>query len=63
MLDHGTDARLTAWLVLTGLFVTIPAILLLPSGAETGDGIESPHEGMSTQETPTTETAVSTREG
>lgn len=31
MLDHGTDPRLTAWLVLTGLFMTIPAILLLPA--------------------------------
>lgn len=30
MLDHGSDARLTAWLVLTGLFMTITAILLLP---------------------------------
>jgi hypothetical protein len=34
MLDHGSDPRFTAWLVLTGLFMTIPAILLLPSGAE-----------------------------
>jgi Kef-type K+ transport system membrane component KefB len=32
MHDHGTDAKLTAWLVLTGLFMTIPALLLLPSG-------------------------------
>jgi len=32
MLDHGTDAKLTAWLVMTGLFVTIPSLLLLPSG-------------------------------
>lgn len=32
MIDHGTDARLTAWLVLTGLFMTIPSLLLLPSG-------------------------------
>lgn len=32
MLDHGTDGKLTAWLVLTGLFVTIPTLLLLPSG-------------------------------
>jgi Kef-type K+ transport system membrane component KefB len=31
MIDHGTDAKLTAWLVLTGLFMTIPALLLLPS--------------------------------
>jgi len=34
MLDHGSEPRYTAWLVLTGLFMTIPAILLLPSGAE-----------------------------
>jgi Kef-type K+ transport system membrane component KefB len=47
MLDHGTDARLTAWLVLTGLFVTIPAILLLPSGSETGAGNERTHEDAS----------------
>lgn len=32
MIDHGTDAKLTAWLVLTGLFMTIPSLLLLPSG-------------------------------
>lgn len=32
ILAHGTDARLTAWLVLTGLFMTIPSLLLLPSG-------------------------------
>lgn len=32
MLDHGTDAKLTAWLVLTGLFMTIPSLWLLPSG-------------------------------
>jgi len=31
MLDHGTDATLTAWLVLTGLFMTIPSLMLLPS--------------------------------
>lgn len=31
MLDHGTDAKLTAWLVLTGLFMTIPSLMLLPS--------------------------------
>lgn len=35
MLDHGTDAKLTAWLVLTGLFMTIPSLLLLPSGEST----------------------------
>jgi hypothetical protein len=32
MLDHGTDAKLTAWLMMTGLFVTISSLLLLPSG-------------------------------
>lgn len=32
MIDHGTEAKLTAWLVLTGLFMTVPALLLLPSG-------------------------------
>jgi trk system potassium uptake protein TrkH len=35
MMDQGTDAKLTAWLVLTGLFMTIPSLLLLPSGAVT----------------------------
>ena len=34
MLDRGTDARLAAWLVLTGLFITIVSILLLPAGTE-----------------------------
>jgi Kef-type K+ transport system membrane component KefB len=47
MLDHGTDARLTAWLVLTGLFMTIPAILLLPSGSETSAGNARTHEDAS----------------
>jgi Kef-type K+ transport system membrane component KefB len=32
MLDHGTSAKLTAWLVLTGLFMTIASLMLLPSG-------------------------------
>lgn len=30
MLDHGTDSKLVGWLVLTGLFMTIPSLLLLP---------------------------------
>jgi hypothetical protein len=34
MIDLGTDAKLTAWLVLTGLFMTIPSLLLLPSGLQ-----------------------------
>lgn len=29
---QGVDAKLTAWLVLTGLFMTIPSLLLLPPG-------------------------------
>lgn len=32
MLDHGTDGKLAAWLVLTGLFMTIATMWLLPSG-------------------------------
>lgn len=31
MIDLGTDARLTAWLVLTGLFMTISSLMLLPT--------------------------------
>ena len=38
MLDHGTDAKLTAWLVLTGLIMTIPTLILLPSGEPTKTG-------------------------
>ena len=32
MMQHGSDPRMVAWLLLTGLFMTVPAILLLPSG-------------------------------
>ena len=32
MIAYGADAKLTAWLVLTGLFMTVPSLLLLPSG-------------------------------
>ncbi len=32
--DAGMDARLTAWLVLTGLFVTVVALALLPTGGD-----------------------------
>jgi len=39
MIDHGTDAKLTAWLVLTGLFMTIPSLMLLPSGNSTNAGL------------------------
>ena len=37
VLDRGGDARLTAWLLLTGLFMTIAAILLLPGGDRAKD--------------------------
>lgn len=33
MVDNGTDAHLTAWLLLTGLFVTVPSLMLLPAGS------------------------------
>lgn len=48
MLDHGSDARLTAWLVLTGLFMTIPTILLLPAGSEVSAGIKDPQTPTAT---------------
>jgi Kef-type K+ transport system membrane component KefB len=38
MSDHGVDAKLTAWLVFTGLFMTIPALMLLPSGTAGENG-------------------------
>ncbi|MBI4326665.1 MAG: cation:proton antiporter [Chloroflexi bacterium] len=38
MLDHGGEAKLTAWLVLTGLFMTIPSLLLLPSETSKSHG-------------------------
>ncbi len=34
MLNHGVDAKLTAWLLLSGLFMTVPALMLLPAGGE-----------------------------
>jgi len=37
MVDAGTDSRLTAWLVMTGLFMTVPSLLLLPSGESAPD--------------------------
>jgi Kef-type K+ transport system membrane component KefB len=50
MVDHGTDAKLTAWLVLTGLFMTVPSLLMLPSGTGTLPGfaasdVPSNHRG------------------
>jgi CPA2 family monovalent cation:H+ antiporter-2 len=33
MVDHGTNPKLTGWLVLTGLFMTIPSLMLLPAGS------------------------------
>ena len=53
MVDHGTDARLTAWLVLTGLFVTIPAILLLPLGPDATTGQERTEEATLPVASPT----------
>jgi Kef-type K+ transport system membrane component KefB len=32
MMTSGADAKFTAWLVLTGLFMTIPSLMLLPAG-------------------------------
>lgn len=47
MQDHGTEAKLTAWLVLTGLFMTIPSLLMLPpietaAASETKPAVTSP---------------------
>jgi len=42
MLDHGTEPKLTVWLVLTGLFMTIPSLLLVPLG-------EAPAKAMSAE--------------
>jgi Kef-type K+ transport system membrane component KefB len=33
MIDNGTESHLTAWLLLTGLFVTVPSLMLLPAGS------------------------------
>lgn len=46
MLDHGAEPKVAAWLVLTGLFITIPSVLLLPSGLS---------EGQAATATPATE--------
>ncbi len=50
MLDHGTDAKLTAWLVLTGLFMTIPSLWLLPAGE--GTAPTKPTAGADASRTP-----------
>jgi hypothetical protein len=43
MLDGGADPKLTGWLVLTGLFITIPSLMLLPAGsARDGHAAEKP---------------------
>lgn len=43
MLDGGADPKLTGWLVLTGLFITIPSLMLLPAGgAGNGHAAEKP---------------------
>lgn len=43
MLDHGTDPNLAAWLMLTGLFITVPDILLLPSTSHASGDNPGPH--------------------
>ena len=56
MHDNGAEPRLTAWLVLTGLFTTIPSLLLLPSEASkaasngSGGEAESGHPGRNAGE-------------
>jgi len=52
MIDHGTDANLTAWLVLTGLFMTIPSLLLLPSGESEADAPVKPSAALNNDLTP-----------
>ena len=48
MLDHGTEPKLAAWLVLTGMFMTISALLMLPGGGESGSVLaEGPDEAIS----------------
>jgi len=37
MIDHGTEPKLAAWLVLTGLFMTVPTLMLLPAGVSVDD--------------------------
>lgn len=37
MADHGADSDLAAWLVLTGLFTTVPSLILLPAGTVPND--------------------------
>jgi Kef-type K+ transport system membrane component KefB len=53
MHDHDTDAKLTAWLVLTGLFITIPSLLLLPV-VEVPTPTKANPASASQTETPTT---------
>lgn len=64
MLDHGVDSKLTSWLVLTGLFMTIPSLMFLPAGDQVqpqkSDGLE-PHGAADTAgKTPTVQSAAST---
>lgn len=46
MLEQGTDAKLAAWLVLTGSFMTITSLLMLLAGERAGPpnqaGLKSP---------------------
>jgi Kef-type K+ transport system membrane component KefB len=63
MMQHGSDPRIPAWLLLTGLFMTVPAILLLPSGraefATASESDEEPVTGNIAAETATGEASVS----
>ena len=60
MLDNGTDAKLTAWLVLTGLFMTISSLMLLPAGesAEAGGAKQSGEESDNAGKTSATRSGM-----
>ncbi len=49
LLDHGVDTKIASWLILTGLFMTIPALLLLPSGEKPAAKSEAKPTPPSTQ--------------
>jgi Kef-type K+ transport system membrane component KefB len=59
MMEHGSDPRFPAWLLLTGLFMTIPAILLLPLGRTE---FVAPDEPVPTSAMETVEVSVPTGE-
>lgn len=52
MHDHGADSQLTTWLVLTGLFMTVPALLMLPAGANPAEPAQPAEETQISGETP-----------